>query len=51
MTPGECVSVDQFVATVPGRLPHTFGKEKGVDRYTGGTLFVDHASGLIYALC
>jgi hypothetical protein len=48
MTPGECVSVDQFVATVPGRLPHTFGKEKGVDRYTGGTLFVDHASGLIY---
>ena len=27
---------------------HTFGKEKDIDKFTGGTVFVDHASGLVF---
>jgi hypothetical protein len=46
--PGDMVSIDQYVSTMPGRLPKTFGKEPKKDKYTGGTLFVDHASGYIY---
>ena len=46
--PGDCVSIDQYMSSLPGRLAHTFGKEKKKDRYCGGTLFVDHASGLVH---
>lgn len=42
--PGDCVSVDQYLCHVRGRLPHTKGREPIASRYTGGTLFVDHAS-------
>ena len=48
LRPGGLVSTDQFVSSVPGRLPHTFGKEKSHEKYTGGTIFVDEASGLMY---
>jgi hypothetical protein len=34
------------MGSLPGRLPHTKGKELEKDRYTG---FVDHASGFIFA--
>ena len=44
MKPGECVSGDQYYSATPGRLPHTYGKEKDDVRYTGGTLLVDHYS-------
>ena len=27
---------------------HTFGKEKDIDNFTGGAVFVDHASGLVF---
>jgi hypothetical protein len=37
------------MGSLPGRLPHTKGKELEKDRYTGGTIFVDHASGFIFA--
>lgn len=47
LQPGEEVSIDQYYSKVLGRLQHTFGKEKGKDRLTGGTIFVDHASGYI----
>ena len=46
--PGQAVSMDQYQSTIRGRLPHTFGKEKDDDKYTGGTIFVDHASTKIY---
>jgi hypothetical protein len=46
---GDCVLVDQYVSTVQGRLPHTFGRER--HRYTCGTLFVDQASGKIFNFC
>ena len=48
LKPGDCVSVDQYISGLPGRLPHTYGKEKKKDRYKGGTIFVDHASGFIF---
>ena len=48
LRPGDRVSMDQCVCKIRGRLPHTFGKEHVDDRYCGGTLFVDHASGYIF---
>ena len=51
LKPGDCISMDQFISAVPGRLPHTFGKESSKDRYSGGTIMVDHASGYIHCEC
>jgi hypothetical protein len=48
LRPGECVSMDQYVSSVPGRLPHTMGKEAPKLKYHGGTIFVDHASSFIF---
>jgi hypothetical protein len=48
LQPGDCVSVNQYVSSVPGRLPHTAGKEKPNEKYNGGTIFVDHASSYIH---
>ena len=48
LKPGDMVSMDQYISGLHGRLPHTKGKEAKSKKYTGGTLFVDHASGLIY---
>ena len=45
--PGDCVSTDQFECRVKGRLPHTRGKEDPESMYSGGTIFIDHASGYI----
>jgi hypothetical protein len=45
---GGMVSTDQYVSSVPGRLPHTYGKEKVHEQYVGGTIFVDEASGYMY---
>ena len=46
--PGSTISVDHFEANPKGRLPHTYGKEKDDDRYKGGCIFVDHATGYIH---
>ena len=48
LRPGQMVSTDQFVSQLGGRLPHTKGKEKEIEQYHGGTIFVDHASGFVY---
>jgi hypothetical protein len=48
LQPGDCISIDQYISALPGRLPHTKGKESKDERYNGGTMFVDHASGLLY---
>jgi hypothetical protein len=47
--PGDMVSTDQYVSKVTGRLPHTRGKESEREQYVGGTIYVDEASGFIYA--
>ena len=48
LMPGDKVSGDQYHCAVPGRRHDTFGKESSHEKYTGGTLFVDHASGYIF---
>jgi hypothetical protein len=46
--PGQKVSVDHFVCSTRGRLQHTFGKEDPKSQYSGGAIFVDHASSYIF---
>jgi hypothetical protein len=46
--PGQKVSVDHFICSTRGRLKHTFGKEDTRQQYSGGAIFVDHASGYIF---
>ena len=48
LKPGDRVSIDQYISAVPGRLPHTKGKESKNDKFVGGTLFVDHATGFVF---
>ncbi len=47
LRPGAMISTDQFVSSVPGRLPNTYGREREQDKYSGGTIFVDNASGYV----
>ncbi|KAL7465925.1 hypothetical protein ACHAXS_006230 [Conticribra weissflogii] len=39
--------MDQFVVKTPGRLPTGYGREAAHNKYTGGTIFHDAASGFI----
>ena len=48
LEPGDCVAVDQFVVRQGGRLFTTSGREKEEDRFKGGTIFVDMATGKIF---
>jgi hypothetical protein len=48
LRPGQVVSTDQFVSKVRGRLPKTYGKEKDKEKYQGGTVFIDMATGFMY---
>ena len=48
MFPGQETSVDHFVCSAKGRLLHTKGKEGDDERYTGGAIFVDHASSFTF---
>lgn len=47
--PGDCVSADHYLSSVPGRLYETFGRER--TGYTCGSIFVDHASGRVFNFC
>ena len=46
--PGQRVSVDHFINSTKGRLTTSAGKTKDDDMFTGGCIFVDHASGYIH---
>jgi hypothetical protein len=46
--PGDRVSLDQYVPSVLCGLAHTYGKEKKRDKLTGGTIFVDRATGHVF---
>ena len=48
LRPGDLVSIDQYQSSFPGRLLDSKGKEPKKNQYTGGTLFVDSASGLVH---
>ena len=47
LQPGDCVITDQYECRVKGRLPNTEGKEDPQIMCCGGTVFVEHASGVI----
>ena len=47
LRPGDTVSTDQYECRIKGRLPYTKGKEDPKKMFSGGTLFVDHATGYI----
>ena len=46
LQPGDCISIDQYEVSVPGRTV-TSGNSSS-PKYVGGTLFVDHMSGKIF---
>jgi hypothetical protein len=48
LKPGDCVSLDQNMSALPGHLLKGYGKEKKKEKHRGRTLFVDHASSLMY---
>ena len=47
--PGQEVSVDHFVCCTCGRLFKSRGKSAEKDTYSGGALFVDHASSYVHS--
>ena len=47
LLPGQHVSVDHFISSVPGQLYKSRGGTRLEDKYHGGAIFVDHASGHI----
>ena len=48
LLPGQKTSVDHFVCSAKGRLFESKGKTKDDEMYSGGAIFVDHASGFIH---
>ena len=48
LLPGDCASGDHYMSATPGRLPNTYGKEQESMKYNGGTIWVDHASTLMF---
>jgi hypothetical protein len=49
LQPGQRVSIDQYMSSTHRRLAHTKGKESKSKKFTGGILFVDHAT--LYIHC
>ena len=47
-SPGDLVSLDQYVCATPGRLYSGYGREAEHNRFHGGTIFNDAASGAIW---
>ena len=41
------MSVDHYISRAPGRLYHTKGKSDKSDMFSGGCVFIDHASGYV----
>ena len=46
--PGQRVSIDHFVCSTKGRLYESHGQTKETEKYAGGMIFVDHASGFVH---
>ena len=41
------VYIDHYTSQAPGRLYHTKGKSDQSDIFSGGCVFIDHASGYV----
>ena len=48
LQPGQQVSVDHFLCSTKGRLLTSKGKTAEKDMYTGGCLFIDHATNYVH---
>lgn len=48
LAPGDEVSVDQYVVSEKGRLLRSFGREPASSQLSGGTIYVDHATGRVF---
>ena len=48
LSPGDCISWDQYVVPHRGRLYTSAGRERESLRYGGGSLAVDHASKRVF---
>jgi hypothetical protein len=46
--PGQKVSADHFICSTRGMLTNTKGKESEKEKYGGGCIFVDHATGFVH---
>ena len=47
LLPGKMVSADHYISRALGRLYHTKGKSDQSDMFSGGCVFIDHASGYV----
>ena len=47
--PGSCISCDHLTMGTPGRRIESYGKEPDDMKYRKGAVFIDHASGYMYA--
>ena len=45
---GDEVSVDQYVVSEKGRLLRSFGRESPSSQLSGGTIYVNHATGRVF---
>ena len=45
--PGKMVSAYHYISRAPGRLYHKKGKSDQSDMFSGGYVFIDHASGYV----
>ena len=50
LMPGQRISVDHFVCSSKGRLQSSRGKTNDDELYTGGCIFVDHASSYVHVV-
>jgi transposase InsO family protein len=51
LQPGDCISCDHFMSPVTGRAIAESGHSSTRHGYTCGTIYIDHASGFMYARC
>ena len=47
LLPGQMVSADNYISRAPGRIYHTKGNPDQSDMFSGGCVFIDHASGYV----
>ena len=45
--PGQMVSADHYISRAPGRIYHTKGKSDQSGMFSGGYVFIYHASGYV----
>ena len=50
LLPVQMVSADHYISRAPGRLYHTKGKSDKYDMFSGGCVFIDHASGYVSSM-